>query len=145
MVVHEAFRFFGDSVEHVALYASHQGFAFHPGILHLEEFGMLSTWGKWIAPYSLMLSSGWGFLFLISRENSQSLESVSSCWYVCAWDNSSSAKSSLNSRYWEVFFAGHCKAWLSCRYWIHEFVFAKSVKWSMERTFHLLVRLDFLK
>lgn len=43
-------------------------------------------------PYFLMLSSGWGFLFLISGGNYVSLESVSSRWHACAWDISSSAK-----------------------------------------------------
>lgn len=111
---------------------------FHPGIQHLETSGMLSIWGKWIASYFLIPLSGWGFPFLISRENSSSLELVSSRWQACACDISFSAKRSLNSRYWEVLFAGCCRAWLSCRYWIHELVMSKSVKWGMVWTDHFL-------
>lgn len=65
----------------------------HPGILHLEAFGMLSICGKWIARYFLILSSEWGLIFLIFwREFFVAAVSVILLLCLC-----------LHSMYWEVF------------------------------------------
>lgn len=92
--------------------------------------GMLTILDKWIEPYILSLI--WAGLPFLDFRRELFIIWVARFSLTClSLGYQFLSQEEFELQVLEVFFAGRCKA---CRYWSHELVIAKSVKWSTVQT-----------